>query len=777
MMARGAGARGDRVPAWLRGAARAPWFWPLAVFVAAFGLRLTYIAEVRFTPFFQTLGLDAKFYDQWARNILAGQGFPDAFFMTPLYSYFLAGIYWLFGRDLLVVRIIQAALGSLSAVLTYAIGVAAFNRRVGIASGLVTACYGAMIFYDGAILIEPLLVLFVTLSLYLVLVAERSRRPMLHLFLAGAALGVAAVGRAAALVLVPVAALWAAWGAYQGRRTRGAWAASLVILGVASVVTPVAIRNYVVSGDLVAITSNGGLNFYVGNSNISSGGYVKPEGLDIVADPEGRTIAEAAVGRSLRPSEVSSYWYGRAARFIAANPGRWLALTVRKASFAMSSYEIPQLENYYFQKRYSRLLSLPLPGFAVIAPLGLVGLAISFRRRRPLLLALYFVVYLLSVVAFFVVARYRLPVVPPLIVGACYAGSEFLDRLRARRWRAVVWPAVALGVLLIVVDANLWGVDRGKGFAQSHFRLGIILGDRGLIDKAIAEYRRSIEIDPAYPQSHLNLGALLADQGETSEAIASFRRALALDPGCTPARLNLAMALGRAGDYDAALAEADSALVAEPRNAAALKERGIILYRVGREDEAVAALEEAARRDTTGAESAEISFYLGTIQGRTGQALPAEAQFAMSRADSLKNAGRAVEAVALLERAAALAPVSGEPLRQLASLKRDMGLGEEALATMSRALQLEPTMAQGHFAMGILLSDLGRHDAAILEYEAETRIAPEFAPAHLNLAITYRFHRADPNRAAYYYRRYLALGGEPVPSMEELLRDLGTGLE
>jgi tetratricopeptide (TPR) repeat protein len=76
--------------------------------------------------------------------------------------------------------------------------------------------------------------------------------------------------------------------------------------------------------------------------------------------------------------------------------------------------------------------------------------------------------------------------------------------------------------------------------------------------------------------------------------------------------------------------------------------------------------------------------------------------------------------------------------------------------------------------MGILLSDLGRHDEAILEYEAETRIAPGFAPAHLNLAITYRFHSADPNRAAFHYRRYLDLGGAPVPSMDALLRDLGS---
>jgi len=778
-MATDATAGGPGVPAALRRALRSGWFWPLAVFVAAFALRLIYVGEVRHTPFFHTLGLDAKFYDQWAKNILDGKGNPEAFFVTPLYPYLLAGVYWLFGRDLFLVRVVQAGLGALSAALTCAIGRTAFSRRVGVAAGFVAACYGAAIFYDGAIVLEPLLVLLITLSLYLVLAAETRERPRALLLSAGIALGAASVGRAAALVLLPVVAAWLVRGRRAGGTTamRGRSAAALVVLGAALVVAPVTVRNFVVARDFVGITSNGGINFYIGNSEIASGGYVRPEGVDITADPAGKAIAERAEGRELRPSEVSAYWYRRAARFIAANPGRWLGLVVRKASFALSSYEIPQLENYYFQKRYSRLLSLPLPGFAVVGPLGLLGLAFAFRRRLPSLLALWATAYLASVVAFFVVARYRLPVVPPLIVCACHAGFEIVDRARARRWRSLIGPAIAVAALGVLVNANLWGVNHGKAFAQSHFRIGIILGDRGLIEEAISEYRRSIAIDPAYPQSHLNLGALLAEQGRTDAASASFRRALALDPGLEAARLNLAMALAAGGELDAALAELDTLLAANPRSAAGLKQRGIVLGRLGLREEAIAALSAASRCDTGGTEAAEIAFHLGLLHERTGQPVPPAAEAAIARADSLGRAGRAAEARRALERAVSLAPASGEPLRRLAALLRDMGFADQALASMSRALELDPTLPQGHFAMGVLLSELGRHDEAIREYEAETRISPDFAPAHLNLAITHRFHTTDPNRATYHYRRYLALGGEPIPSMEEYVRGVGAGLD
>ena len=136
-----------------------PWFWPAVIFGCALLLRVIYTLEIRYTPFFQTLGLDAKYYDRWAREIAGGTASREAFFMTPLYPYFLAAIYRLFGRDLLLIRMIQAGLGSLSAVLVYLLGKEIFDRKVGLLAGFVAAAYGALIFYDGSIILTPLLVL------------------------------------------------------------------------------------------------------------------------------------------------------------------------------------------------------------------------------------------------------------------------------------------------------------------------------------------------------------------------------------------------------------------------------------------------------------------------------------------------------------------------------------------------------------------------------------------------------------------------------------------
>ena len=413
----------------------------------------------------------------------------------------------------------------------------------------------------------------------------------------------------------------------------------------------------------------------------------------------------------------------------------------------MSSYELPQLENYYFQRGYSRLLSLPLPGFAIVAPLGILGLLLSFRLRRPRLLSLFLIAHVASIVAFFVVARYRLPVVPVLILGASFIAVDAYDRLRAGTLRRVWWAVPTLVLLLFLVNANLYGVDRLRAFGQAHYRLGLIYGDRGELDRAAAEYGMAIELDPDYTKSYLNLGAILAESGRTGEAADVFRRAVEIDPAYAAARVNLAIVLRQQGRPEEAISELRGVLEAEPRNAMAMTQLGVSLYKQGRTEEAKRTFEEAALCDEDGRERAEIQFYLAQIERPRPAALSPETVRTMARADSLVRGGRAFEARRLLGEAAAASPGAGEPLMKLAFVERDMGLLDEAIGHMEEALRTEPSLPHGNYTLGVFLNESGRHDAAIQAYEAELRIDPGFGPAQLNLAATYLFHLANKNLA------------------------------
>lgn len=782
-------------PASGRGIAGAPWFLPAVIFVVALVLRLIYVLQIRHTPFFQTLGLDARFYDQWARSLAAGEGHGGPFFMSPLYPYFLAGLYRLFGRDLLIVRVVQSILGAGTAALVYLLALDLFDRGVATIAGFVAACYGALIFYDGSIVMTPLLVFLNVAALTVLVKADHGGRAILFAA-SGALLGLAGVGRAAALLFAPIAFWWVLFGTREmsakngsgvrkasrgagggrgaGQRVRGELRlreAGLFAVGVLLVLAPVTIRNLAVSGQFIPVTSNGGLNFYIGNSAIATGGYAMPEGLDIERDPSGSSIAEADVGRTLSASEVSDYWYSRSWNDIGADPGHWVALLLRKLSFVMSSYELPQLENFEFQRHYSRLLSVPLPGFGLVAPLGVLGLILALRDRRRRLLGLFFGAYVISIVLFFVLARYRLPVTPVLAIGASYVVVEGFDRVRTGAVRRAVWLVPAALALAFVVNANLYAVDREKPFAQIHYRLGIIYGDRGDVGRAVAEYGRAIEIDPTYPKSYLNLGALLAKEGEYDEAVAAFKKALAMDPAYTEARVNLATVHIGEGRYDDAVGELQAALEHDPASALARAQLGVALYKSGRVDEALAELKRAEDADGEGTERAEIEFYRALIERPEKGTLPAATTRVIARADSLTQNGRPAEAAGLLREAVELAPDSGAPLQKLALLERNMGLLNEAIGHLREALRIDPGIPHGHFMLGVFLNESEQHDAAIQEYEAELRLDPTYAPAHRNLATSCLYFLADRNRAQKHYREYLRLGGEPVPPLDEALLD------
>ncbi len=761
---------GSTVVAWAR---RTGWVVPAAVFVVAFVLRFIYIRQIQGTPFFETLGLDAKFYDAWARQMSTTSAESDAFFMSPLYPYFLAIVHRLLGRDLFLLRVVQGGIGAATAALTCLIGRRVFGNLVGLIAGLVVALYGVLIFYDGSILIAPLLVFLYTLSLYLLLRADDGGAWWLYAA-AGVALGGAAIGKATALAFVPVAMLWIWFAWKRGRSGRGR-AVALFALGVLLTIAPVTVRNLVVADDLVLLTSNGGLNFYIGNSPTATGGYAEPEGLDISVDLEGKTIAERDLGPGLRPSQVSAYWYGRARDYILANPGEWLRLLTRKIVFALSAYEIPQLENYYFQRLNTPLLRLPLPGYGLVAPLGLLGLGLAFRRRRVRLLALFVAVYLATVVAFFVVARYRLPVVPVLAVGAGFAVVELVRLMRERSWLRFGMTAAVLGGLLLIANVNFYRVDRMKPFAEWYYRLGVIYAERDEPAEAIEAFSRAIEYDPGCAKCYLNVGSVLAKEERLEDAVDAFRSALALAPDYEVARVNLAVALQSLGQYERAVAVLDTLLADDPDDGVALKQKGVSRYRQGRHEEAAELLRAALATDIVGPSRDEAAFYLTLIERPERPVIPQAARAAMAAADSLAPAGRVLRALEELERARELAPDSGEPLRRMALIKRDMGLREEARELMEEALALDPFVEHGHFTLGVILSEMERHEDAIREYESELSIDPAFTPALRNLALTYYFSQGNPNLAIRHYREYLRIGGEPIQAMDELMRRLDSG--
>ena len=102
----------------------------------------------------------------------------DVFYQAPLYPYFLGVVYAIFGRDLLIVRIIQALVGSASCVLLGLACARLFSppspglrwpgKRVGLVAGLALALWAPAIFFDSLLQKAVLDMFFMCLALWLI---------------------------------------------------------------------------------------------------------------------------------------------------------------------------------------------------------------------------------------------------------------------------------------------------------------------------------------------------------------------------------------------------------------------------------------------------------------------------------------------------------------------------------------------------------------------------------------------------------------------------------
>src|SRR5262245_35762605 len=176
---------------------RTGFFGPaLAIFLLALAVRLVYLWQIRPSPFFDVLMGDARGYDQWARRIAdgdwRGQG---VFYQAPLYPYFLGLLYSITGRSLLLVRVIQALIGSASSVLLALAGRRLFSDRAGFIAGLGLALYAPAVFLDGLLQKSTLDLFFTCAGLWIISELIDSRKRLSLWLSLGVVLGCLALTR------------------------------------------------------------------------------------------------------------------------------------------------------------------------------------------------------------------------------------------------------------------------------------------------------------------------------------------------------------------------------------------------------------------------------------------------------------------------------------------------------------------------------------------------------------------------------------------------------
>lgn len=480
---------------------------------------------------------DSQFYDKYAHRIADGHLLADdVFFMAPLYQYVVGVSYWLLGDDLSPTLLAQSVLGSLTCGLVYWIGLLLFGRAAGVLSGLFAATEQTFIYYD-CLLMPNSLILFVHMAALLALIMTARRPSRIRWLATGLLLGLSAVAHGSALMIIVAVFAWLLSGKWSPGEASRRTAMSLVALGVALPIAPVAAHNIAVGGDLVMLTSNAGLNFLIGNNAGATGTFMR-----LNLPYKGAQLPDYIAGfergpQDPAPSQLSRMFRNEAVQHMVSHPLRTLSMMTHKLRFLFNRADLSVGDNYTFFKRYSTILQWPLPGYGVVGALGLAAICFSLRSWRTLLPAYLFigsqvVVYALT----FVLSRYRLVLVACLMPLAAAQVVIFWQWIRQKQLAGVALGVLAVSAFAWMIHRPIPGISADRGFGQQFASVARAFEQTGNIVEAEENYKAALaaNFDPYSEQQRLgqivdirlSLAEIFSTTGRPAEAVRSLEQSL-----------------------------------------------------------------------------------------------------------------------------------------------------------------------------------------------------------------------------------------------------------
>lgn len=566
--------RGRQQPAKKRRATSEPgkggWNWPLLGFLAiVFIVKATVLWQLQHHPLLEPEGgVDSSEYVRLARRVLDGDLLlgPGLYYLSPLYVYFLAAL--LAASDSFVfVRAVQIALGTGAVACIFLTARTWFGQRAAWIAAALAALTGVFTFYEIVIFQSSIDASLTAAALWLL--ASAVARPSGDLPPEAGSYRTGSSGLLFGFQLLnrPNMAIAIAGVLLALLATRRWRAAAFMVAGIAVAVAPLAIRNAVVTHRFAVTSSQGGLNFYIGNHAGATGQYVAVPGVRASMagqSDDTRKVAEAAVGHSLSDGEVSSYFTRQATAWVREHPALAAKLFLRKLALTFSArhqwldYSYP-----YYARDTGSLLRVLVVGPWLLVPLGFVGIALllaALPRASSIPGSGFWVwwsfvpFYALSVAVFFVAERYRLPLFVPL----CVLSGAALDRLP----QAFPTPSsllrppslAAAAVLVAGVAVAFWPFHLEDGRFDERLRLSKALMNAHDYGGAALELEQALAIRPADPTTEFNLGMAQVSSGRIQEGLAHVRHAVDAGVPLPGARYALASAMLQTGDREGAVA-------------------------------------------------------------------------------------------------------------------------------------------------------------------------------------------------------------------------------
>ena len=410
----------------------------ILIILLAFALRIVVTFDRAYgDPLFAPLpeGSDQRTYVNFAERYQQGTWPDGPFYFQPGFTYYLIATRAITGTSLGEMRLTYCFVGALACGFLIGAGWLLTRRRWGgYLAGLLLAIYPVAIFYSTELLGESLATFYLCVVIFLAL-WQRERMAIWRSILIGLIIGLCTLGRTN-LVLVWLA--WAIWLVISGLPRRSIVVHTAVsLIALAAAIAPVTLYNIQAGGgQFQLITGFGGDAIYLANSRESDG---------VFGETDIREITDQ--------DWIQALWTD-----IQLQPQRFIELQLRKIGVYLDAAEPGNNIDYSLNgEAVSPLLrAIPLD-FRMFAFIGLLGLTVLWFEDQKLgiffgsLNALIF----LGVVVIWVVSRYRLPAIAPLILTSVYLFVWLKDCLLVVREtrrvtiRRLLFASSVLGVVFV----------------------------------------------------------------------------------------------------------------------------------------------------------------------------------------------------------------------------------------------------------------------------------------------------------------------------------------
>lgn len=532
------------------------------ILAVALIVRIVYLLQYEQSGLWEQLTVDNWYHHNWAGSLADGNISGDTtYFRAPFYVYCLGLLYAVLGSSLWTARLFGMAVGLASVGLTYLLGRKLVDRRTGLIAAGIHALYPWAVYFEGELLLDSLFLLLVQVTIYRLLIWLDSGQAR-DLLWTGLAAGVAALTRPTVLVVIPIVLVWIFLRSGTGSRLKQI---VMFLAGLAITIGPVFVRNVIVADDPVLISSQGGINLYIGNNDRADGfSAAMPEPLGHNWDIAQITwLAEDDTGREMKPGEVSDYWRDRALDWITDNPGRFAGLYLQKLYYQIGDLEISNNRSLRAASDVITFLRINPLRFGLIFALAVLGIGAAWKRTRGMRLVLAFAgLYIFAVSLFFFNSRFRLPLLPVYFVLAAAGIGLLRDQLRARSSKVLL--SLVLAIVAGALSFSTVYTVPYSASPQAALASGHAAYRHHDYTAALAHFREARRIDPQFPEVNLNIGACFFRMGRPDSARFYFEREKELHPGRVKAYQNLASFELVRGDYAEAQRYARKAVAKTP---------------------------------------------------------------------------------------------------------------------------------------------------------------------------------------------------------------------